>query len=186
MIVAIDASVLVYLLDANAAAPLDKASGQPVTDCKARVDHLVEILAKRQDKLLIPTPALAEVLARAGVAGPEWLRLLRQSRHVSLGNFDERAAVECAAMAAKRLANRGAASPRWKPKFDEQIVAIANVEGAKVIYSDDADIAALVREGVQVIGVAALPLPPAAAQPDLLEQLAAAPADQPPPGAGGA
>jgi len=171
VIAAIDASILVYLLDAAAPAPPDKASGAPMADCKARVDHLVATLAKRQDKLVIPTPALAEILAKGGTAGPEWLRLLRQSRHIRLGGFDELAAVECAAMAAKRLASGARATPRWKPKFDEQIVAIATVENAAVIYSDDSDIAKLVREGVQVIGIADLPLPPFAAQPDLLDQL---------------
>lgn len=176
MIAAIDASVLVYLLDATAPAPLDKDSGAPVADCKARVDHLVATLGQRQDKLLVPTPALAEVLARAGSAGPEWLRLLRQSRHILIGDLDERAAVECAAMAAKRLASSGGGTrPRWKAKFDEQIVAIAAVEGAKTIYSDDGDMVGLVREGVQVIGIAALPLPPTVAQPDLLDQLDAEP-----------
>lgn len=180
MITVIDASVLVYMLDANAAAPVDRKTGQAVSDCKARVDHLVETLAKRQDKLVIPTPALTEVLAKAGAAGPEWLRLMRQSRHIRFGDFDERAAIECAILAANRLANGGVAGRRAKAKFDEQIVAIANVADAKIIYSDDADIAGMVREGVQVVGIGALPLPPEVAQPDLLDQLAQ-PAGQVPP-----
>lgn len=180
MITVIDASVLVYMLDAHAAAPVDPGTGQPVTDCRARVDYLIETLAKRQDKLVIPTPALAEVLARAGAAGPDWLRLMRQSRHIRLGDFDERAAVECAILAAKRLANGGGGGPRSKAKFDEQIVAIANVASAKIIYSDDADIARMAREGVQVLGVRSLPLPPVIAQPDLLDQLAETPAPAPP------
>lgn len=182
MITVIDASVLVYMLDAQAAAPTDPQTGQPITDCKARVDHLIETLAKRQNKLVIPTPALTEVLAKAGAAGPEWLRLMRQSRHIRLGDFDERAAVECAILAGKRLANGSGARPRSKAKFDEQIVSIANVAGAKIIYSDDADIARMAREGVQVLGVRSLPLPPEAAQPDLLDQLAEAPALGPPAG----
>lgn len=172
MITVIDASVLVYMLDAQAPAPIDRQTGQPLADCKARVDYLVETLAKRQDKLVIPTPALTEVLAKAGAAGPEWLRLMRQSRHIRLGDFDERAAVECAILAGQRFANGGGPSPRAKAKFDEQIVAIANVAGAKIIYSDDADIARLAREGVEVLGVRSLPLPPEAAQADFLDQLA--------------
>lgn len=117
--------------------------------------------------MIIPTPALAEVLTRGGVAGPDWLRLLNQSRHIRIVAFDQRAAVECAALAAKRLSSSGGASPRWKAKFDEQIVAIAAVEGATTIYSDDGDIARLTAESVQVIGIAALPLPPQDAQREL-------------------
>lgn len=181
MITVIDASVLLYMLDARASAPIDRNTGQPVTDCKARIDHLVETLAKRQDKLVIPTPALAEVLVMAGTAGPEWLRLLRQSRHIRLGDFDERAAIECAMLAATRRTGGADTRPRAKAKFDEQIVAIANVAGAKIIYSDDSDIAGMVRGGVQVIGVGALPLPPVVAQPDLLDQLGQPGGQTPPP-----
>ncbi|MFX6011401.1 hypothetical protein ABTE87_22180, partial [Acinetobacter baumannii] len=52
-------------------------------------------------------------------------------------------------------------SSRTKAKFDDQIVAIARVERATVIYSDDADIAKLAGPSVTVIGMASLPMPPA-------------------------
>ena len=174
MIVAIDASILLYLIDDAVPAPIDPATNAPVADCRARVKHLVTTLGRGNGKIIIPTPALAEVLIRAGEAGPEWLRLLNASRHFRIVPFDQRAAVECAALGARRLAGSGAATtPRWKAKFDEQIVAIAAVERATSIYSDDTDIARLVAEGITVIGIAALPLPPLDAQLDLLEPLSA-------------
>jgi hypothetical protein len=52
-----------------------------------------------------------------------------------------------------------------KVKFDRQIVAIAKVVGATVIYSDDKDVATLAKkQGIETIGVADLPLPKEDAQ----------------------
>lgn len=169
MIVAFDASILVYLLDENAAAPLDPDTNQPVTACRERLNHLVATLARNNGKIVVPTPALAEVLVKAGSAGPGWLRLLSGSKHFRIAGFDQRAAVECAARQAERKvgAARNPGSPRWKPKFDDQIVAIATNENATIIYSDDSDIAGLAAGRFQVIGIAALPLPPEKAQADL-------------------
>lgn len=69
-------------------------------------------------------------------------------------------------LAAERIAGggRAAATIRAKAKFDDQIVAIAAVEGATAIYSGDADIAKLAEGRFEVIRIAALPLPPDAAQ----------------------
>lgn len=168
MIRVADASILVYLFDDQANAPADPATGIPVTGCRERVDHLVATLARQQDTILIPTPALAELLTRAGPAAPEWLRLLQGRSRVRVVAFDERHAIECAMLAARRQRPADASTGwRQKAKFDEQIVAIAIVERAATILSDDADIARLVPEGMAVVGIAALPLPPEDAQPDL-------------------
>jgi hypothetical protein len=48
-----------------------------------------------------------------------------------------------------------------KTKFDVQIVAIAKVNGADIIYSEDTDIVRLGAEvGIKVVPVADLPTPP--------------------------
>ena len=77
--------------------------------------------------------------------GQELLRILPSSRHFRIAPFDERAAVEFAARQAERIAasERAPAATRTKAKFDDQIVAIAAVEGATTIYSDDEDISKL-------------------------------------------
>lgn len=61
---------------------------------------------------------------------------------------------------------RGDSAAPWaKLKFDQQIVAIARVHQATIIYSDDRDIRAIAtRLGLEVIGIADLELPPNAAQ----------------------
>lgn len=161
MIVAFDASILIFVRNANANAPLDPATGKPVERCQERVEWLIETLQQANGRIVIPTPALAEVLVRAGSSGPQLLQKLGASRHFRVVAFDERAAVEFAARQAERL-NSGLRLPaptRAKAKFDDQIVSIAIVEGATTIYSDDEDIAKLAAGRIQVIRLGAMPLP---------------------------
>jgi hypothetical protein len=72
----------------------------------------------------------------------------------------------------KKGNKRGASDATWaKVKYDRQIVAIAKVHSATTIYSDDGDIETLgKRAKINVVGLAALPLPPQKAQLDWLEQ----------------
>ncbi len=170
MIVAFDASVLVYIVTSDAKAPVDLATGQVVSRCKERVDYLITKLQQDRAKIIVPTPSLAEVLVHAEQAGPEFLRIIGSSRHFRIVAFDERAAVEFAARQAERKAAgvKSSAPTRAKAKFDDQIVSIAAVESATVIYSDDPDIKKLAGSRFDVIGIAALPLPPERPAPPLL------------------
>lgn len=162
MIVAFDTSVLVYFFDEQANAPIDASTGAPVANCKERLDFLIATLQRDKAKIIIPTPALGELLVKAQQAAPAWLAILHKSRHFRIAGFDEMAAVEFAATQAARVASgqkiEGAKRP--KAKFDDQIVAIATIEGVNVIYSDDADIRKLAGSRFDVIGIADLPLPP--------------------------
>lgn len=166
MIVAFDASILIYVIDEQPNPPTDPTTGNPVDRCNERVTHLLGSLQQQNAKVVIPTPALAEVLVRAAKGGPEFLRILSSSRHFRIAPFDERAAVEFAARQAKRseLNARAPASTRAKAKFDDQIAAIAAVEGATMIYSDDEDIAKLAEGRFGVVKIAAIPLPPESGQ----------------------
>ena len=166
MIVAFDASILIYVIDEQAKPPLDPLTSKPIDRCHERVTHLLETLQQQSTKIVIPTPALGEVLVRAAKGGPELLRILSSSRHFRIAPFDERAAVEFAARQAERIAasERAPAATRTKAKFDDQIVAIAAVEGATTIYSDDEDIAKLAQGRFEVVKIGAIPLPPESAQ----------------------
>lgn len=163
MIVAFDASVLVFLLDENASAPMGE-KGTPIADCHKRVSHLIAELQRARAKIVIPAPSLAEVLVYGGSAAAEWLSILNTSRHIVIAPFDERAAIEYSVMERMRVAGLRTGSSRPKAKFDQQIVAIARVEGAERIYSDDGDIRRLWMDEDQVVGIGGLPLPPADAQ----------------------
>ena len=66
MTTAIDTSLLLYILNEKTSAPIDPVTGKPVERCAERVNKLIADLAKKKEKLIVPTPVLAEVLVRAG------------------------------------------------------------------------------------------------------------------------
>jgi hypothetical protein len=94
---------------------------------------------------------------------------LKKSSVFKIVAFDTLAAVEYAAT--RQLRKNGVVakttSTRAKAKFDDQIVAIAAVERATIIYSDDSDIRKIVGDRFEVLGISDLPLPPESAQFDL-------------------
>lgn len=158
--------MLIYLVDENAKAPLDPSTGSSVVKCAERITALLDQLQSQGARIVIPTPALAEVLVRAGKGADERLRLLGSSKHFRITPFDERAAVEFAATQATRglTGARSTAPTHAKAKFDDQIVAIAGVSQATIIYSDDSDIKKLAAGRFTVTGIAEISLPPEDAQ----------------------
>ena len=167
--VVLDATVLMLLLQPAAGVPND-AEGRPVERAVERIQYLVEQMEAQSVTIVIPTPALAEVLVRVGAKAAEQL-VERLNRYWILRTepFDVRAAVEVAAMTRDALAGgsrRGGSDDVWaKIKYDRQIVAIAKVNGASAIYSDDAGLRrTAARSEIDVIGLADLPLPPKAAE----------------------
>jgi predicted nucleic acid-binding protein len=161
MLVVFDASFLIPLLDRQVKGP---------GDIDARISHLVATLDRQKTKIIVPTPALSEVLIGAGDAAPQYLEILSRSSRFKLAPFGERAAVEAAARhrEALRVGSKKEGSADWsKVKFDRQIVAIAKVEGAERIYSNDNDIRRFgARDGIEVIMLDDLELAPAE-EPDL-------------------
>lgn len=163
--VVFDATTLLLLLSPDVAAPPNSATGQPVERVRDRIDYLVQRLEKDRAKIIVPTPALSEILVRTGTAGPEYLSRIKSAAVFRIVPFDERAAVEVAAMTQDALRTgdkRHGGEGTWaKLKYDRQIVAIAKVEGVSVIYSDDGNIHNFGgRAGLSVIRIADLPLPP--------------------------
>ncbi len=160
-----DATALLLFLEPDAKPPLDPETRAPIADVGARVEFLVEALEKRREAIVIPTPALSEVLVHAGDAVPAHLKLLNSNRCFRIEPFDERAAVELAAMTHDAMAagdlRAGTDATRAKLKFDRQIIAIALTRGETTVYSDDGDIAKLGEPlGLEVIPSHALPKRP--------------------------
>ena len=171
--VVFDATTLLYLFDPEAKAPTDPETENPVTHVKERIEFLLSELEKRKEKIIVPTPALSELLVRAGDAGPEYLDILGKTAAFKIVDFDQRAAVEVAAAIREALdagSKKGGSESSWaKIKFDRQIIAIAKVEGASTIYSDDGDIVRFSKNsGITVVRVSDLPLPPENSQQSLL------------------
>jgi len=169
MAVVFDTTMLLPLLDPKLPPPIDPATSAPVTDYQARLSFLVADLQRRQEKIIIPTPALAELLVRTGSAGPGYLTTISRSAAFRIEPFCERAAIEHAMMTAAAVAagdkKAGSTESAVKVKFDRQIVAIARVHNAARIYSDDEKLGKFaLAHGILVTPCWSLPLPPQSAQ----------------------
>ena len=158
MIVVFDASVLIFLFEKDANAPTNPITNKPLERCYDRVNHLVSELQAAGAKIVVPTPALAEVLVKAGNAAPDWLKIISTSKHFSVAPFDMLAAVEHAALQIDRP--KPDLGEKRKIKFDDQIFSIARVVNASVIYSSGKGFVRRATSELSVVGVLDLPLPP--------------------------
>lgn len=155
--VVFDANFLIYFLDPK----IREGIGNNL-----RVDHLVATIQKTGERIVVPTPALSELLVKAGDAGPKYLDIIARSKFFRVAEFGERAAVEVAAMTreAIELGNKRGATPaaEWaKVKFDRQIVAIARVVGATMIYTNDKQLTQQAKAaGITATSLEELPVPP--------------------------
>lgn len=165
--VAFDSTILSILLFPDAQLHQE---GKVVEHARERVAGLVRELESLKEQILIPAPALCEVLVTEGVDAQDVLNTLRSSAFIRLGDFDERAAIELAARlrAALRAGDgrEGVRITKAAMKFDRQIVAISLVNGACALYSDDDGVEKFAAGcGLAVKRVADLPVP--ASQPGL-------------------
>lgn len=155
MSVAFDATVLVDFFN-------QKLTG----DRRARLDELVATLEKSRTRIVIPTPALTEVLIRAGKAREEIYNALARKSAFEIAPFDVKAAMECSLLLEEAWSGaEKRAITKTKFKFDWQIVAIAATRQVTTIYSDDDDVRkAAVRTGIRVVRIDDLALPLSAMQ----------------------
>lgn len=173
--VVFDSSVLLLVLDPKAKPPNDLVTEKPLDKAAERIKYLIKKLTTDKEKIVIPTPVLSEVLVHAGEAMKPYLDIMNGQSVFRIAPFDQKAAIE-AALAMSDAIKRGghrvdAANPdatRTKIKFDRQIVAIANAEGAHALYSDDADVRSYAEKaGLDAYSTANLNLPPEDSQQSL-------------------
>ena len=169
--VVLDASFVLLLIDPEAKPPTDPSTGKVVEKSKERIEYLIAQLSKAKDPVIVPAPALAEFLVRAGSAATRYLQELQNERAIRIEPFAQRAAIECAHLidGAKKAGKRTKPGETWaKVKFDRQIIARAKVVEAKIIYTTDENLMAVAAaNGLNTIAVYDLPLPPVDSQPDL-------------------
>lgn len=141
--VGIDASILSLILYPAASVPKDFKTKQPIDKAHERAEFLVAELQEQKETILIPTPALSEVL----VVAPDvarYIEILQSQGCFKLAGFGERAAIEVALRIQQAIKDGSKferiSAPWQKIKYDRQIVAICKVEGRSKIYSADEDI----------------------------------------------
>jgi len=155
---AFDSTFLTFLFVPNAPCKVDRA--------RERVDHFIGGIHGAGDRIIIPAPALSELLNAVGHSRKLILHELNQNPKFLIAPFDTRAALELALMPESLRTHpgkkRGDSGSTWaKEKFDWQIIAVSKVYGASPIYSEDPDIHKLeAKSGIKAKGVSDLPLPP--------------------------
>lgn len=145
--------------------PLDPETKEEIRRPKEKIDFLIETLSREQQKILIPTPVLSELLCLLKDDAPGVLSKLTDTYGFEIAPFDTKAAVEAAmAMNAARTqgSKKGGSAKTWHEiKFDRQIVAIAKSRQVDTVYSNDKDIRKYCdTDSIRVISVWELPDPP--------------------------
>jgi hypothetical protein len=171
LIVGLDATFLLYFFAplGSVGVPLDSEK-QPIPFAKERVSGLIAELEKAGSTIIVPTPALAEIMVRSGVqAGQAYTSIMHKSKVFEIVPFDQKSAVEVALMAGHALRGEDGKSPAdgtyAKLKYDRQIVAIAHTERAATFYTDDGRQGTLAKRlGMTVRGLADCIVPAGAAQ----------------------
>lgn len=157
--IALDAGVLIA--HRNAKCP---------EDTRIRAEALIARATKLGQRIILPSPAVAEYLAgmQDAAAAAAAADIINSSRAFRVAAYGERAAMETALILnkIKNKQMRKAEGVTWaKAKFDWQIAAIAKVEGARLIFTTDSDVVrAAGHFGIEGMLIQDMPLPDEARQ----------------------
>lgn len=104
--VVVDATILLLIVNPDAGKPLDE-KGKPIEDVRSRIDYLIEELGRPGTSIVIPTPALAEVLVRMRTADAQRiLDELQKMKVFRIEPFDTRAAIEVSRITREALGTK--------------------------------------------------------------------------------
>lgn len=171
---AFDNTMLSVLLNPGGKSPCFPGTTDPVDLPKERAEAVVENIQKANRKIILPTPACAELLTAIGPDAQQYINIVSRSRIFEIGVFDARCAAELAFLnrgVFKQLDEKNRAEPYQKRKVDRQILAICKVAGVTDLYTDDGGLAGLARLcGITPISISECHIPDSSRQGDLLLQ----------------
>lgn len=175
MIGAFDNTFLTLMLKPSSRPTPNPATGKPVPNHRHRIDALLDEFSAKRGKIIIPTPSLSEALTFTD-RPQEYFDLLESYACIEVVPFDQRAALELSLITRQAIGagnKKSGVDADWQQvKLDRQIVAIAKVSNATVLYTDDSNQAAFARlAGLDVCHTWDLPLTGKHAQSDLLDLL---------------
>ena len=171
MKVCLDATALMCLLDTRTN-EFHAPDGSVVGHMQRRMDHLVATIDRAKGSVIVPTPALAELLVGAGAQRAAMLRALESGKAMRIEPFGKMVAVHCASLDTQAISDGdkkdGVRSSWQKVKVDRQIVAIAQIARCERIVTGDPDVEKIAgRAAIETTFVWQLELPPEDTQFDL-------------------
>ncbi len=171
MTVAFDNTFLSILLNPSGNIPIDPESGAPIASCKERAVAAVEKLDRAGQKVILPAPAVAELLTAIGPGATKYLTIIKDLGVLEVGSFDQRCAIELATLNNNEFSSgdrKSGAEPYQKRKVDRQIIAICKVNNVSELYTDDAGLAKSARLcGIKPVRTAELEIPQSALQTEM-------------------
>lgn len=173
MICLFDAGFIHILFDDKARIARDARGKLIVDHAQDRIDFLVQTISEKKDnKIILPTPALAEFMLLAADRWADYLTIIRRRSIFEIAGFDDPEAVELVEHwrkfgDGKRL--KAGTPETWaKLKYDRQIAAIARTRRVERIYSTDADLEKYAEQlGIKYLNLPDLVLPPTSPQQEL-------------------
>ena len=148
------------------------ARGKPVIDrAQDRIDFLVQTIGERRDnKIILPAPALAEFMLLAEDRYADYLTIIRRRAIFEIAGFDDPEAVELVEhwrkFGDRQKLKLGTPGTWAKLKYDRQIAAIAVTRRVERIYSTDQDLRKYAGDlNIKYLALSDLPLPPTAQEP---------------------
>src|SRR3954462_516812 len=158
--IAIDATTLSVMLNPKSRLPVDYA--------RERITGFIARAEKERRRLIIPAPAVAELLTAIGPTSADYIRVINRKAVFEVRAFDEVAAVELAFLNRDVFASLDKKNKleRWqKIKVDRQIIAIARVADCEQILTEDEALGNRARLcEIEPLRVADLPIPETAKQ----------------------
>ena len=159
---AFDNTMLSILLNPDGAVPLDE-NKKPVELARERAESIIHGLEKARRKIILPTPACAELLTAIGPDAQQYINIIGRSRLFDVASFDARCAAELALLNRDTFRAgdlRDKAEPYQKVKVDRQIIAICRVNNVTDLYTDDKSLGHRARLcGITPISIAEVPIP---------------------------
>lgn len=163
-LVGFDNTMLSLLLNPRCKLPIDPKTNSPVYLAKKRAEYLVSSIQKEKGRIIVPTPASAELLTVIGPDAQEYFEIIAKNRLFDVASFDPKAALELAFLNRDIFSAtdpKNGQEPYQKIKIDRQILAVLKSRGATEVFTDDVGLAKRARLcGVAPIATADLPLPP--------------------------
>ncbi|WP_422102003.1 hypothetical protein [Vreelandella sp.] len=138
----VDANVLMQILKVGGRNDLTcPRTGKIVDNPEGRAETLLDLMATKADRILIPTPALSEILVRVEDHDlhREYLTLINSMACFDLISFDAISAINCAQLVnnseLKQL--KGVEDDKKKISFDRQIIAMTQAHGGDELWTHD-------------------------------------------------
>lgn len=161
--IAIDATTLSIMLNPKSRLPVEFA--------RERIIGFIGRAEKERRKLIIPTPATAELLTAIGPTSADYIRVINRKAVFEVRAFDDVAAMELAFLNRDvfgGLDKKNKLEAWQKIKVDRQIIAIAKVADCEQILTEDEALGNRARLcEIEPIKLADLPIPDSAKQGEL-------------------